>query len=192
MLIPWKGSYDQPRQHIEKQRYYFANKGPSSQGYGFSICMDVRVGLWRRLSAKELMLLNFGVGEDYWESFELQGDQTSQSWRKSILNIYWKDWCWSWNSNNVATWCEELTHWKRPWCWERLKAGGEGEDRGWDGWMASLTQWTWVWVNSGDGERQGSLLCCSPWGSQRAGHDWATGQGNLNVSWVKRDAALNS
>ena len=48
----------------------------------------------------------------------------------------------------LATWCEELTHWKRPWCWE-LRAGGEGDDRGWDGWMATPTQWTWVWVNSG-------------------------------------------
>ena len=45
-------------------------------------------------------------------------------------------------------WCEELTHWKRPWCWERLKAGGEGDDRGWDGWMASPTGWTWIWVSS--------------------------------------------
>ena len=62
--------------------------------------------------------------------------------------IHWKDWCWSWNSNTLATWCEELTHWKRPWCWERLRAGGEGDNRGWDGWMASLNQWTWVWVNS--------------------------------------------
>ena len=53
----------------------------------------------------------------------------------------WKDWCWSWNSSTLATWCEELTHWKRPWCWERLKAGGEGDNIGWDGWMASLTQW---------------------------------------------------
>ena len=61
---------------------------------------------------------------------------------------HWKDWCWSWNSNTLATWCEELTHWKRPWCWGRLKVG-EGDDRGWDGWMASLTRWTWVWVNSG-------------------------------------------
>ena len=51
----------------------------------------------------------------------------------------WKDWCW--NSYTSATWCEELTHWKIPCCWERLKAGGEGDDRGWDGWMASLTQW---------------------------------------------------
>ena len=68
--------------------------------------------------------------------------------RKSVLNIHWKDWCWKWNSNILAIWCEELTHLKRPWCWERLKAGGEGDDRGWDGWMASLTWWTWVWVNS--------------------------------------------
>ena len=56
---------------------------------------------------------------------------------------------WSWNSNTMATWCEELTHLKRPWCWERLKEGGKGDDSGWDGWMASLTQWTWVWVSSG-------------------------------------------
>ena len=68
---------------------------------------------------------------------------------KSVLNIHWKDWCWSWNSNTLATWCEELTHLKRPWCWERLKAGGQGDDRGWDGWMASPTWWTWVWVDSG-------------------------------------------
>ena len=64
--------------------------------------------------------------------------------RKSTLNIHWKDWCLSWNSNSLATWCQELTHWKRPWHWERLKAGGEGDDRGWDGWMASPTQWTWA------------------------------------------------
>ena len=62
---------------------------------------------------------------------------------------YWKDWCWRWNSNTLATWCKELTYLKGPWCWERLKAGGEGDDRGWDGWMASLTQWTWVWASSG-------------------------------------------
>ena len=64
------------------------------------------------------------------------------------MNIHWKDWYRSWNSNTLATWCKELTHWKRPWCWERLKAGGEGDDRAWDGWMASLTQWTWVWASS--------------------------------------------
>ena len=68
---------------------------------------------------------------------------------KPALNIHWKDWCWSWNSNTLATWCEELTHWKRPWCWKRRKARGEGDNRGWDGWMALPTRWTWVWASSG-------------------------------------------
>ena len=75
----------------------------------------------------------------------------SLAWRIlsiTLLGVHWKDWCWCWNSNTLATWCEELTHWKRPQCWERLRAGGEGGDRGWDGWMASLTRWMWVWVNS--------------------------------------------
>ena len=75
------------------------------------------------------MYLNYGVGEDSWESVGLQGDQTSQSYRKSVLNIHWKDWWWSWNSNTLAIWCKELTHWKRPWWLERLQAGGEGDDR---------------------------------------------------------------
>ena len=67
---------------------------------------------------------------------------------KSTLNIYWKDRCWSWSSNTLATWCEELTHQQRPWCWERSKAGGEGDNRVQDGWMASSTKWTWFWANS--------------------------------------------
>ena len=71
----------------------------------------------------------------------------NQSWIFSPMNIHWKDWCWCWSSNTLATWCKELIHWKRPWCWERLKVGGEGNDRGWDGWMASPTQWTWVWAS---------------------------------------------
>ena len=75
--------------------------------------------------------------------------QTSQSSRKSVLNVHWKDWCWGWSSNTLATWCEELTHLKKHWYWERLKAGGEGNDRGWDGWMASPTRWTWVRASSG-------------------------------------------
>ena len=111
--------------------------------------MDVRVGLWRKLSAKELMLLNCVVGEDSWKSLGLQGDPTSPFWRRSTLGVLWKEWCSSGNSSTLATSCKELTHWKRLWCWEGLGAGGEGHDRGWDGWMASLTRWTWVWVNSG-------------------------------------------
>ena len=68
--------------------------------------------------------------------------------RKSVLNIHWKDWCWSWSSNTLATWYEELTHLKRPWHWERLKAGGVGDVRGWEGCMTSLIQWAWVWFSS--------------------------------------------
>ena len=75
--------------------------------------------------------------------------RSNQPILKEINPKYWKDWCWSWNSNTLATWCKELTHLKRLWCWERLKTGGEEDDRGWDGFMASPTQWKWVWVNSG-------------------------------------------
>ena len=132
----------------------------------------------KKLSAKELMLLNCGVGEDSWESLGLQGDPTSPSWRKSVLNIHWKDWCCS--SSILATWCEELTHLKRPWCWEGLRAGGEGDDRGWDGWMASPTRWTWVWVNSGSWWRTGRPGVLWFTGSQRMGHDWVT-----ELNWTR-------
>ena len=81
-------------------------------------------------------------------------------------------WCWS--SNTVATWCKELPHWKRPWCWERLEAGREGDGRGWDSWMASLTQWTWVWASSGCWWRTGKPVVLQSMGSQRVGHDWVT------------------
>ena len=119
------------------------------------------------------MLLNYAVGEDSWESLGLQGDPTSPSYLKEIvLGIYWKDWCWSCNSNTLATWWEELTYLKRPWCWERL--GGEGDDRGWDGWMASLTQWTWAWASSGSWWWTGRHGVLQSMGSQRVGHDWAT------------------
>ena len=79
-----------------------------------------------------------------------------------------------WGSNTLATWCEELTHLKTPWCWEKLRAGGEGDDRGWDGWMASLSQWTWVWVNSRSSWWTGGPGMLQSMGSQRVGHDWTT------------------
>ena len=119
------------------------------------------------------MLLTCSVGEDSWESLGLQGDQTGQFLRKLILNIHRKDWCWSWSSNTLATWCEELTYLKRPWCWERLRAG-EGDDRGWDCWMASLTQWTWVWVSSGSWWRTGKPGLLQSVGLQIVERDWAT------------------
>ena len=93
--------------------------------------------------------------------------------RKSVLNIHWKDWYWSWNSNTLATW-SELTHFKRPWCWKRLKVGEEGDDRGWDGWMASLTRWAWIWLNSGCWCWTGKPGVLQSVGSQRVGHDWVT------------------
>ena len=97
----------------------------------------------------------------------------------SVLGVNWKDWCWDWNSSTLATSCEDLTHWKRPWCWEGSGAGGEGDDRGWDGWMASMTQWTWVWVNSGSWWWTGrpGMLWFVGW--QRVRHDWAT-----ELSWT--------
>ena len=119
------------------------------------------------------MLLNCGVGEDSWESHELQGDPISPFWR-SALGFLWKEWCYSWNSSSLATSCQELTNWKRFWCWEGLGAGGEGDDRGWDGWMASLTQWTWVWVNSVSWWWTGRPGVLQFMGLQRVRHDWAT------------------
>ena len=120
------------------------------------------------------MLLNCGVGEDSWESLGLQGDPTSPFWRRSALGVLWKGWCSSWNSSTLATSCKGLTHWKRLWCWARLGAGGEGDDRGWDGWMASPTWWMWVLVNSGSWWWTGRPGVLRFMGSQRVGHDWVT------------------
>ena len=100
---------------------------------------------------------------------------------RSVLGVYWKDWYWSWNSNTLTIWCEELTHLKRPWCWERLKAGGKGDDREWDGWMASPTQWVWVLVNSGSWWWTGGPGMLESMGSQRVRHNWVT-----ELNWTKR------
>ena len=81
----------------------------------------------------------------------------------------------------------ELTHWKRLWCWEGLGAGGEGDNRGWDGWMASLTQWTWVWVNSGSWWWTGRPGVLRFMGSQRVGHDWVT-----ELIWTEGERILDS
>ena len=74
----------------------------------------------------------------------------------------------------MATWCKDLTHLKRPWCWERLKAGGEEGDRRWDGWVASPTQWTWVWMNSRSWWWIGRPGMLQSMGLQRVRHDWVT------------------
>ena len=101
---------------------------------------------------------------------------------------------WSWNSSTLATSCKELTHWKRPWSWEGLGAGGEGDDRGWDGWMALPTRWTQVWVNSGSWWWTGRPGMLRFMGLQTAGHDWATeltdfvhkGYGEYKVLFINR------
>ena len=122
----------------------------------------------KKLSAEELLCLNCSVGEYSWESFGFQGDQTSSSWRKSTLDIYWEDCCWRWSSNTLATWFEELTHRKRP-CWETVRS-----ER--DGWMASPTQWTWVWAGSGRWWRTGKPGMLQSMGSQRVGYNWVPKQ----------------
>ena len=137
MLAPWKKSYDQPRQHTKKQKYYFASKGLSSQSYDFS---SSHVWMWE-LGYKE----SWAPKNWYFctvvleKTLGLQGDPTSLSYKKSVLNIHWKDWCWSWNSNTLATWWKERTHLKRPWSWEKLKAGGR---RGWERmrWLDGITK----------------------------------------------------
>ena len=102
--------------------------------------------------------------------------------KEKIQGVHWKDWCLSWNSNTLVTSCKELIHWKRPWCWVGLGAGGEGDNRGWDGWMASPTRWTWVWMDSGSWWWTGRPGVLRFMGLQRVGHDWVT---ELNSSTVR-------
>ena len=110
------------------------------------------------------MLLNCGAGENSWESLGLQGDPTNQSWRKLILNIHWKDWYWSWNSNTLATWCEELTLRKDPGagkdCRQEEKGTIEDEMARWHHWVDRHEFEQTLGVDDG----QGSQACCSPWG----------------------------
>ena len=86
-----------------------------------------------------------------------------------------EDWCWSWSSNTLATWWKEPTHWKKPLCWEWLRVRGEGGNRGWDGWMASLTRWTWIWANWEIVKDWEAWYAAVP-GSQIVGHDLVTQQ----------------
>ena len=160
---------------IQKQRHYFANKGLSSQGFGFSCG---HVWMWE-LDCEESWALKNGcfwtvVLEKTLESpldcKEIQpvhsrGDQSWDFFGGLMLKL---------KLQYFATSCKELTHWKRLWCWEGLGAGGGGDDRGWDGWMASLTRWTWVWVKSRSWWWTGRPGVLRFMGSQRVGHDWAT------------------
>ena len=122
-----------------------------------------------------------GAGEDSWKSLGQQGDQTSQPQGRSTLNILWKDWCWSWSSSILVIWCKQMTQWKSPWCWERLRAEGEEGVRGWDGWTASLMQWAWAWAKSGRWWGTGRPGVLQSMGLQRVRHDWATKRQKIHV-----------
>ena len=139
-LAPWKSNYDQRRQHINKQRHYFTDKGPSSQSYGFS---SSHVWMWVFDHKQCWTLKNWC----FW-TVVLEKTLESPLLCKEIkpvdpkgnqsCSIYWKDWRWSWSSNNLATWCEELTHWKRPDAgkdWRREKGTREHEMVGWYYWL---------------------------------------------------------
>ena len=168
MLVPWKKSYDQCRQHNKKQRHYLANKGPSSQSYGFS---SSRVWMWE-LDYKESWapknwcfwtVVLEKILESPLDCKEIQPvhPKGNQSWI-FIGRIDAED-------KTPILWPPDEKNWllKRPWCWERLKAGEAG--RGWDGWMASPTRWTWVWVSSGSWWWTGEPgMLHSPWGRKES------------------------
>ena len=135
-------------------------------------CREVRVGPCGRLSNKKLMFLNCGAGEDSlrvpWTARSNQSFLKEISPECSLEGLMLKL-----SSNTLVTWCKELTHWKRPWSWERLKAG-EAVNRGWDGWMASPTQRTWIYVRSRSWWMTGKPGVLQSMDSQTERHDWAT------------------
>ena len=176
MLAPWKKIYDQPRQHVKKQRHYFANRGLSSQSYGFS---STHVWMWELDCEESWALKNWC----FW-TVVLEETLESPLDCKEIQPIHPKGnqfWVFIGRTDVEAEtpvlWPPDAKSWliwKKPWCWERLKAGGEGDDREWDGWMASLTQWTWVWVDSGSWWWTGKPGVLQFMGLQRVGHDRVT------------------
>ena len=158
MLAPWKESYDQPRQHIKSRDITLPTEIHLVKAIVFPVVM-YGCESW---TIKKV---------EHWriDAFELW------CWRR-LLRVSWKSRRSNqsfWSSNTLATWWEELTHWKRPWGWERLTVGEE-DNRGGDGWMASPRQWTWIWVNSGSWYWTGSPGVMQSRGSQRVGYNWAT------------------
>ena len=170
MFAPWKKSYDQPRQHIKKQRHCFANKGPFSQSYDFFPLVMYGCESWtikkvehRRIDAFELWC---------WRRL-LRVPWTARRSNQFIL-MEIRSWIFFGRTDAEAEapilWPPDAKNWLiRKWCWERLKAGGEGDYRGWDGWMGSLTRWTWVWVNSGSWWWTGKPGMLQSMGLQRVG-----------------------
>ena len=179
--VPWgtvgdKSSFNYLSVHSYFILSRYRIKGPSSQSYGFS---SGHVWMWELDHKESWALKNWCfwtvVLEKTLESpLDCKKIQPVHPKGNQVLNVHWKDWCWRWNSNTLAPWCEELTHWKRPWCWERLKAGGEGDNGGRDGWMASLTQQAWIWAGFGSWWWTGKPGMLQSMGLQRVGHNGAT------------------
>ena len=136
MIASCQEIYNKPRQCVEKQRQHTADKCPYSRGCGLP---SGHIQLWEldHEEGRDQRIDDFalwcwrGLLKVIWTV-----SSSNQSiLRKSTLNTHWKDWCWSWSSGIFVAWCEQPTHWKSPWCWEKLRAGGEGGIRGWDaGW----------------------------------------------------------
>ena len=120
------------------------------------------------------MLLNCGVREDSWESLGLQRDPTSQSSRKSVLNIHWKAWCWSWNPQYFGHLTHRTDSFEKTLMLGKIEGRRRKDDRRWDGWMASTTRWTWVWASSRSWWWTGRPGVLLPIGWQRVRHNWVT------------------
>ena len=165
------------------------DKGPFSERYGFS---SSRVWMWE-LDYKESWV------PKNWCFWTVVLEKTLESPLdcKEIKPVHPKEFSPEYsmeglvlklkNSSTLATWWENLSPWKRPWSWKRLKAGGKWVDRGWGGWMVSLTWWTWVWASSGSWWWTGKPGMLKSMGLQRVGHDWAT-KLNLRLLVFKRFA----
>ena len=174
MLAAWKKGYDHPRQHIKKQRRYFADKGPSSQIYGFS---STHVWMWE-LDHKDSWV---SKNTCFWT---MVLEKTLETWtarrsNQSILKEISPHY--SLEGLMLKLKLQYFGHLigrtdslEKTRCWERLKAGGKGEDRGWDGWMATRTWWTWVWASSGSWWWTGKPGVMQSMGSQRVRHNWVT------------------
>ena len=182
-----KKSYDKPRQYIKKQRHYFADKGPSSQTCGFS---SSHVWMWE-LDYKE------SWAPKNWCFWTVMLERTLESpldlkEMKPVNSEGYQSWIFTGRTNAEAEtpilWPPYVKNWLigKNQCWRRLKAGGEGDDRGGDGWMASSTQWTGVWASSRSWWRTGKPGVLQSIGSHRVGHIWAT-ELNWHLKAIKQE-----
>ena len=182
-LAPWKENYEKAIQHIKKQTYHFANKGPYSQSYGFS---SSHVWMWELDYKESWMPKN-------WCLWTVVLEKTFESLLdcKGIKPVNAKgnqSWIFIGRTDAEAEtpilWPTDMKNWltgKKPWYLERLRAG-EGGGWGWDGWVISPTQWTWFWANSGRWWRTGKPGMLQSMKTQRFGHDWATEQQHQQVT----------